>query len=518
MDYSATGWLDHVNGWLAPDVYSTAWVAMIPDAENPGSPAWPQALSFLRSHQLEDGGWGARDIYYAHERTISTLAALRALHTWQSSLEDSTRIKRAIRALRRYARDLESERYEPVGFELLLPTLGGALSPFYGSELPYKEWAPVEELGREKLALIRHLRPEPASPRAWWFSLEMLPEEQLARLDDSILERNGSIVTSTAATAAYLLARRRAGSDSPRAARYLSKLVHMDGGGVPFSFPAEVFERVWVLDHLRRARFNPRDPAIKRMAAAVRDSWDRNQRGLSSSDWFKVNDGDDTLVGYTVLAWAGDPPPAEDILMFWNEDHFRSYLDERDASLSANIHGLTALRSQPGFPYRHLAEKLTGWLVERMNPETLFDDKWHISPYYSISHAIPAFAGWNMEAVSRCVNFLIDQQHTDGGWGWFGRSTLEESAQCTLGLYHAFRSSIPGCHDALARVAGYFQEQAGQEALEPMYVGKTLFRSEGIVNATVFGALAVLKRLGYSFCEPPEVVKRMDRLQSEPHA
>jgi hypothetical protein len=343
----------------------------------------------------------------------------------------------------------------------------------------------------------------------------MLPEEQLALLDDSILERNGSIVTSTAATAAYLFARRRAGSDSPRAARYLSRIVKMDGGGVPFSFPAEVFERVWILDHLRRAGFSPTDPAIRRMVATVRDSWDQHQPGLSSSDWFRVNDGDDTLVGYTVLAWAGDPPPADDILMFWNENHFRSYLDERDASVSANIHGLTALRSQPGFPYRHLAEKLTGWLVDHMNGETLFHDKWHLSPYYSASHAIPAFAGWNEEAALRCVKFVIDQQHEDGGWGWFGRSTLEESAQCTLGLYQAFSYGLPGSCDALAKAADFFQEQAGREALEPLYVGKTLFRSEGIVNATILGALAVLERLGHAYFEMPEAVsKRMDKLES----
>ena len=82
---------------------------------------------------------------------------------------------------------------------------------------------------------------------------------------------------------------------------------------------------------------------------------------------FPINDGDNTLVGFNVLNWVGLFPDENPILKFWDSDHFRTYPDERGASVSVNIHGLMALRNQPGFPNRHLAVQVTAWLKDRMN-------------------------------------------------------------------------------------------------------------------------------------------------------
>src|SRR5512139_1275527 len=87
-------WLDSLRGWLGTDAYSTAWVATVPDVYDPSRPTWPRALHYLRTHQLDDGGWGEPHIFFAHERTISTLAAIRALHLWKALPEDGMRIRR----------------------------------------------------------------------------------------------------------------------------------------------------------------------------------------------------------------------------------------------------------------------------------------------------------------------------------------------------------------------------------------------------------------------------------------
>jgi REP element-mobilizing transposase RayT len=512
MEQLSLDWLNHLNGWLAPDAYSTAWVALVPDLDDPERPAWPQTLAYLRASQLDDGGWGTPDIYYAHERTISTLAAIRALQAWQPTFDDLMRVERGLKALRRHASNLSHEPHEPVGFELLLPSLRAALSPIYDSELPLREWERIEALGREKLALIERLDPDPLSPRAWWFSLEMLPPDQLAQLDDSLLEENGSIVTSTAATAAYLNARRRAGADSPRAAHYLDQVVALGEGSVPFSWPAEVFDRVWALDNLRRAGFEAAELPIRTIVESLRRSWELNQPGLSSSDFFPVNDGDDTLVGYTVLAWAGAAPPEEPLINFWNGTHFRSYMDERSASVSANIHGLTALRMHPGFPRRDLAEALTAWLVAHMKEDGSFDDKWHLSPLYTAAHAVPAFAGWQDALAGRCLTYLLDEQRGDGGWGCFGCTTFEETAHVVLALDHAYREGLLREPDALEAAARYFERSSSQRPVERFWIGKTLFRPEGTVAALVFSAKAALARSGFL---DAQVVK--DFVLASPH-
>ncbi|MCC6905016.1 MAG: IS200/IS605 family transposase [Anaerolineae bacterium] len=503
-DLRTLRWLNNLTGWVSTDAYSTAWVALVPALENREQPAWPAALEYLRESQLPDGGWGEPTIYYAHERTITTLAALRALHTWQTNYNDQYRIERGLQALNRYAADLEREPHEPVGFELLLPMLRNTLSPFYGPQLPTDKWEVISQNSEQKLRLISSAAFDLTQPRAWWFSLEMLPKAQLALLDDSILESNGSIVTSVAATAAYLYGRRSVGSDSRRAAAYLDEVMVLGDGGAPFCWPAEVFERVWVLDMFRRAGLHAADLPIEDIIDSVEQTWHLDCEGLSSSQYFRVNDGDDTLVGHTVLSWGGRQVSDDAILSYWDGTYFKSYPDERDASVSTNIHGLAALLAQPGIPHRVLAEKLTGWLEIHIAQDGTIDDKWHISPYYSVSHALQTLTGWQDDLARRCLDFLLAHQHPDGGWGHFGRSTLEETAHCIIGLGSAYERRLFEDEAVLRAAAGYFVANADTAPQESFWIGKTLFRPDNIVAAAIFSARCVLDRLDLLAVVPSE--------------
>lgn len=488
-------WQDCRKGWLGCDSYSTAWVATIPDLSDPECPAWPQALAYLRKHQLEDGGWGEASIYYAHERTISTLAAIMALNLWQADPADQLRIEDGLAALRRYALDLPDEPYAPIGFELLVPHFRNLLAPEFEAALPLDAWTAIDEMGCQKLALIQSMQPIPGSPQAWWFSMEMLPGDLLAQLDDSLLDSNGSIVTSTAATAAYLAARRRFGSDSPRACAYLSGLMEMGNGGVPLCWPTEVFEQTWTLDHFRRIGHDPGCPTLTPTLESVRALWESSTDGISHSEIFPIKDGDHTAVAFAVLNWAGLAPSEEPLLAFWNHDHLLTYPDERDASISANIHGLSALRSQPGFPHRQQAERLTDWLTGQMTPDGLFDDKWHLSPYYPVSRAIPAFAGWDDTIALDLVARLVEQQRPDGGWGWFGESTVEETAYCVIALYSAYRGGLLESPASLTKAAAFIGGQANGRPVERLWIGKALYRPEGLLKATLFAAQTALRQL-----------------------
>ncbi len=490
--------LEHHREWLGGDSYSTAWVALVPHVNDLSRPAWPEALEYLRSHQLADGGWGEPHIFYAHDRTISTLAAIKALHTWQGVCDSTEHIRRGLAALRNYADYLPREPYEPAGFEMLLPRLRDDLTPLYGSELPLDRWQPIELAHQEKLALIPHLHPDPSKPQSWWFSLEMLPEDCLAPLDDAILDVYGSVATATAATAAYLAARRRAGGDLPAAANYLDRLVRTWGGGVPYCWPEEVFEEIWALDNYRRVGLDPTTPTIVSSIESIQKAWYRNTPGLAFSDLFPVNDGDDTVVGYTVLAWAGAAPPDDGPVMeYFDGDHFLTYLSERGASASVNIHALTMLRAQPGFPHRDVAEKVSAWLRDHMRQDVPFEDKWHLSPYYSTAHAIPAFAGWDDFAARHCIDFILERQRIDGGWGWFGYSTLEETAHCVIGLSCAYKQGLLSDDSALAKAGRYFDANADRQAVEALWIAKTLFCPSRIVNAALFSAQAALTDLGF---------------------
>lgn len=490
-------WIQELDGYLGPDIYSTAWVAMVPDLDDPSRPAWPQAMDFIRANQLaQDGGWGEPIAYYAHERTISTLAAILALHTWSADSALHS-IRKAIRTLHTYAQDLATEPYAPVGFELLLPSLVEALSD-YRAELPLERWEKIVLPQHEKkLRLIQGLSIDLYRPQAWWFSLELLPPERLAAIDEQVLSSNGSIQTSVAATAAYLRAKRLQGQDAPQVALYLDALVNATGGGVPFSFPAENFERVWGIDNFRRVGMHPDDPIIAPVIASINQAWHQGTLGLSSSKFFDVNDGDDTLLGFAILQWAGLAVDDAPVLNFWSQDHFRSYLDESDASISANIHGLEALRLQHDQPNRDHAETLTRWLQAQMGQHVPFYDKWHLSPLYSAAHALHATLGWDATIAFRCLDFILENQREDGGWGWFGQSTQEETAHCIIALGHAAKHGCAGVDAVLSKATRYLADVGQTPPTERLWVGKTLFRPEGVIKTLLQCAQIMVVQLGY---------------------
>lgn len=488
-------WLEILNGWLGPDPYSTAWVALVPDLNHPERPAWPEALDYIRTHQLDDGGWGEPYIYFAHGRTVATLAAIRALDMWKASPVDTLLVRAGLAALRRYADDLAGEAHQPVGFELVLPCLRKSL-PHLEAEFPADKWGPIDEMAARKLKMISQDM-DPRSPQAWWVSMEMQPEVWLAQLDESLLDANGAVATAPAATAAYLRARRLAGGDSPRAAAYLDSVVRKGSGSVPFTWPDEVLERVWGMYSLLLAGFDPANRAISHVIRSIHASWHAGEPGLSYTDSFDLNDGDDTLVGYTVLSWAGMAPASDKpALDYWNGECFSTYVDERSVSMSANIHGLSMLRSQPGLPHRDEAVKLTRWLKAHMEPVVVFNDKWQLTPFYSNAHAIPAFAGWDDTLARESIKFILDNQQPDGGWSWFGASTPEETAHSVLGLAYARSSGLLDDLAPLRRAARFFIANARREPVEALWIGKDLFRPAGIVTATMFAADTALRQLG----------------------
>jgi len=93
------------------------------------------------------------------------------------------------------------------------------------------------------------------------------------------------------------------------------------------------------------------------------------------------------------------------------------------------------------------------------------------------------------------INFLLGEQRSDGGWGFFGRSTLEETSHCVIGLYHAACAGLLADLTPLRRAARFFNDSANGNASERLWIGKTLYRPEAIVRATLHAAILALRQL-----------------------
>jgi hypothetical protein len=493
--------LKQQTGVVPAHPYDTAWIALVPDVNDPAQPAWPQALRYLRDTQLADGGWGHEHVYYAHGRTISTLAALRALLFWGNP-EDEARIAAGVNALLDYAVDMTSEPYEPAGFELLLPRLVKEVKQWQ-LNLPFDAWANYEAMTTQKLALIGQLWPEYDAPRSWWFSMEMLPEERLAAIGDHILNAHGSVATSPAATAAYLRARRLHGQDSPLAAAYIDEVLHVSKIGAGFCYPLEQFEIIWTLDILRRAGLEPSSSLLAPLIYKANRAWQTSPQGMSWSQTFPIADGDMTAVTYTVLSWAGLQPDDYAFKRFWGPDNYLNYPDELVSSVSANIHALASLRYKPGDrQYINMAERITYWLREQMVNKGQFHDKWHFSSLYATSRAVSVLANWDDDLACKCLEYLLKTQDKDGGWGRATRVNLEETSYATLGLAAAYRTGLLRDISPLKRADAYFKKHAYGNPIEAFWIGKTLFQPAGIANAYIYGARAALAKLDVDYQRP----------------
>jgi hypothetical protein len=477
-DLIAASQIDFSTGWLDTDVYSTAWVAMVPDADDITCPAWPRTLDYLRSAQLSDGGWGEPTMYYAHTRIISTMAALLALSQWKRP-EDDRRIQCGLEALARYAQDITQEVHEPIGFELLFPSLLDQL-PDAAAQFPEHVLKRINATHHEKMHLIKSLVPNINDPQAWWFSMEMLGDRELAQVDDLMFDEIGSIATSPAATAAVLRAKRLHGLDERAADTYLDNLLVLGKGAVAFAWPAEIFAYLWMLDTYRRAGLTP-ESHFEDVLQLLNRNWHNGIEGLSYSQIFPINDGDITSVGYSVLRWGGYEPSDEPLLALWSKNCTKTYPNERGVSISTNIHLLSALRSQPGHPRLDYMHRVTDWLKDQTRSGTLYDDKWHLSPFYTVSHALSAFLDWDADMERECLCFILDHQNDDGGWGWQGPTTLEETAHCLLALNEAYEAGLLKSLEPIRRAAPLF---SGKFVVpkERMWIGKALYRPVEILD------------------------------------
>ncbi|MBK8430002.1 MAG: hypothetical protein IPL28_01370 [Chloroflexi bacterium] len=484
------------HGLVTAESYSTAWLALVPDTAEPNRPAWPIALQTLRDSQLADGGWGDAAVYYPHDRLISTLAALHTLLTWNHPC-DEERIERGVAVLSRYGQDLSQEWLDPIGFELLLPSLVHALEQL-GLKLPRESWVDISETTQTKLNLIGNLEADPKKPRTWWFSMEMLPPTHLATFPHAILDSYGAVATSSAATAGYLRAQRLHGRDLRPAAHYLNEVVKATRGGGNVTWPIDVFELAWTLDNLRRAGASPTHPQIAPMIWRLASHWEFPPTGITWNQAFQVQDGDHPAVAYKVLRWAGLSPSDEPLLKFWDEECgvYKTYLDEHGSSISTSIHGLIAFRDNPhNKTHQRIATRLTEWLRQRvMGPEG-FRDKWHLSPLYTAARLLPTLIGWDDELARYTLDFILSQQRPDGGWGATIHSNLEETALASLALSEAHMGGLFRANGELRSANRFLADKAHEMPTERLWIGKSLYLPIGVAQGTRYAAEMALARI-----------------------
>jgi halimadienyl-diphosphate synthase len=488
-------------------VYDTAWLARIPSENNSRVSRFPKALEWLINAQHSDGSWGSK-INYSPDRILSTLAALITLHSFKTSYKVIHAIENGIRYLWQSGYQLEYTPVDPVGFELLLPTLveeAQRLNIHIPSCLSIYETQRIEKL---KLIPSEKLY----SPYiTTCHSLEFLGKQaDFAKLKQAQAE-NGSLGNSPAATAYFYLY-----TQDEKALTYLQNLAsYSKDQTVPVLYPCEDFEILWAAYHLYLAGLSVNRIFNEQQLIKLKASLSRG--GISLSPSFPIPDADDTAVALLLLQQAGYEVDASILNFFLIKDgYFASFPYEKNASVGVNLHVLHALLYLTDYPNRaSTLKRLVDYILNQQISNAYWFDKWHASPYYATSHALCILSDLPPEllkevepALTSSFEWLRQTQNEDGSWGFYGLPTLEETAYGILALTRGCSHSLNQddqlrCKKALRFITENYHQQSQDKRpyFPPLWIDKCLYTPTALVQVIIDSSLSAVKNTWYNLAQ-----------------
>jgi halimadienyl-diphosphate synthase len=456
--------------------YDTAWVARL-------APRYPgygfeNCLDWLRRNQHKDGTWGAPLVHY-HDRFISTLAAIVALREAGNGKRDERRVKRGEQALWHLVGKLNRDDSDTIGFPILSAALARDAEDL-GLDVPTPPTRFAMAYNKKVDALIdqpvRHWRGSPLA-----YSMEGL--RYAVGSHDEVLEANGSVSTSPAATAGYLLSHK-----NDLSLQYLVNGLDTNGSVPAFDY-VDVFDIAWSINFLAAAKLiHPSDKRIRRALDHLWKAWSP-ESGASPCADFQIPDVDTTAAAFLALHWGGYPVNAYAFGYFELENHFCCYHNETNPSLSANVRLLAALRVAENHPMQEQwTKKIVSFLRLSDENGSFWWDKWHASPYYATSIALSGLRGVADDLAISRMKWILHTQNSDGGWGYLEQSTPEETAYCINALVNWDLESGDVESSAIQRANTYLQNHISSSSFTPLWIGKSLYTPKNPVKSLVISA------------------------------
>ncbi|TKW32144.1 hypothetical protein SEVIR_2G150600v4 [Setaria viridis] len=359
------------DGNINVSAYDTAWVALVKRLDGGGGPQFPTSIDWITKNQLPDGSWGDDTFFMVHDRIINTLACIVALKSWNIHHYQCQRGLSFIHG-NLWRLTEEDAEWMPVGFEITLPTLL-EMAKDLGLDLPYDEPALQEIYSRRELKLSKiPIDALHAGPTTLLLSIEGMPGLDWERLL-TLQCPDGSFMSSPAPTAYALMQ-----TGDRKCLQFLEEIVDNFKEGVPFTYPVDIFERLWVVDRLERLGIS------RYFTSEIQECLDYvyrhlTQKGLAATRDCPVNDIDDTAMGFRLLRLHGYYVSPSMFKHFEKDGEFVCYHGQTNKSITAMYNTYRAAQvSFPGESELERADVYCRGFLEEKRASGNFGDKWVI--------------------------------------------------------------------------------------------------------------------------------------------
>nr|QTW97446.1 CPS5 [Artemisia annua] len=357
------------DGVISPSAYDTAWVALIEGVnEQSGGPQFPSSLEWIANHQLLDGSWGESMIFSISDRLVNTLACVIALTTWKVHPD---KCKKGLNFVEDniYKLGDQNEEHKTHGLELVFPALielAGKLDLKVPNDSPV-----IKEMYKRRERKLLKIPKEKVhkTPTIMLISLEGMKDlewDKLLKLQCT----NGSFLCSPAATASAFMQ-----TKDQNCLTYLTNLVAKFNGGVPHTYPIDMFEHIWIVDRLQRlgiAHYFRSE--IKDCVAYIYRYWDEHGIGFARN--CNVPDLDDTAMAFRILRMNGYQVSPDVFRHFVKDREFVCYPGQSRETVTVMLNlyrasqmifpGEKILNDAKSFSHTFLTEKqLTNELLDR---------------------------------------------------------------------------------------------------------------------------------------------------------
>jgi len=468
-------------GGISPSAYDTAWVARIPNSKNPNKPMFPRALDWVVNNQHPDGSWGGKIEYY-HDRIICTLSAIVVLNQYDEK-KYRGEIKKGEKYINSNIKNLKKDNYFTVSFELLFPALlkeakKNKLNLLYNDSV-VKKYLKIkdeklkllpEKLIYKKLTTLSH-------------SAEFLGDDLNKKEIIKVRNSNGSFLNSPSATA-YVYTK----TGDRKSLKYTREMMKKFNNTAPVNYPIDIFEVCWVLDSIYSLGIESLFAGeMKRKITFLKKHWSR--RGIGWSSCIPLADLDDTAITFRLFRKNGTKVSPKVFENFITDGNIKCFDGESHPSSSHIIHLYDALKEceESGFA-EDLKKLCLNHIIKMRNAKGYWHDKWHISPYYTTSHAVFAF-GVENEISKKAIDWIIKTQRKDGSWGFFKKGTCEETAYCLQVLLLCYEKNKKIKKQSFKKAAGYLSDNFESYDYPEMWIEKCLYTPFNIVRSYIILSL-----------------------------